>query len=75
MYYIISVFFPPYLANSITHSQIEQIWVFPLSYGLRLTWADMVDTEASLENIDYTICIRKNAFCVYDMSDSDVRLG
>jgi len=66
MYYIISVFFPPYLADFITHSQIEQIWVFPLLYGLRLAWADMVDTEASLENIiDYTICIRKNAFSVY----------
>jgi len=65
MYCIIFVFFPPYLANFITHSQIEQIWVFPLSYVLCLAWADTVNTEAPLENVDYTICIRTNAFSVY----------
>ena len=61
----ISVFLPPYLTYSMTHSQIEQIWVFPLLYGLRMAWADTVDTEAPLENIHYTICFRTNAFSVY----------
>jgi len=50
----------------LTESQIEQVWVFPLLYGLPMAWADMVDTGAPLENIDHPIYICTNAFSVYD---------
>jgi len=53
-----------FLTNSITHPQIEHIWVFPLLYGFRTTRADMPDKEASLESTLHNIYICRNSCSV-----------